>query len=76
MCHAKMCEKKDSILKFAQESGRWRPGMSHGSEDNREQRDSAVRTAASWKALKAELNCPARIGVTSGRHVQAFAMVT
>lgn len=34
LCHAKMSEKKDSILKFTQESGRWHPGMSHSSEDN------------------------------------------
>lgn len=29
MCHAKMSEKKDAILKFTQESGGWHSGVSH-----------------------------------------------
>jgi hypothetical protein len=38
LCHAKMSEKKDAILKFTQESGGWHSGVSHrGSADNREQ---------------------------------------
>lgn len=43
---------------------------------NREAEAEDMRAAASWKALKEELNCLAVFRVTLARRVQAFDIVT